>query len=290
MRQVLPPPVHSRPNLNTHKNCVVRTPQQVLKEVKALDHAAVSGAQQNGSIVLPCGVEVKAEHLVFELNVKCDAARYGAEIGMSGKMFIALDLTQDHASLANRLSRELTSRVQKLRKSAGLKLDDKVEVFVSPAATQDGASADPAVVQAFVSHALAAHEEEITMKLSGGLIHSGECMSPFATIVAEEVITLANPASAVAEDAKIPATASLRLVVAAPAVVVNKAAVLEACGGDEALAQHAAHTLAMFSFAKMQEVQEIPLQLAVNPKAGPVASFTAKRGTHYFVGQAERLQ
>ena len=56
--------------------------------------------------------------------------RYGAEIGMEGKLFAALELVQDRALLSKRLSRELVARVQKLRKTCGLRLSDKVEVFV----------------------------------------------------------------------------------------------------------------------------------------------------------------
>jgi hypothetical protein len=49
---------------------------------------------------------------------------------MAGKLFTALELTQDRASLSQRLSRELVARAQKLRKSHGLRLSDVVEVFV----------------------------------------------------------------------------------------------------------------------------------------------------------------
>jgi len=254
--------------------------KQVLKEVKSLDHDAVSAAQASGSVALPCGVEVAAEHLVVELNVKCDVSKYGAEIGMSGKMFIALDLTQDRASLSHRLARELTSRVQKLRKSAGLKLEDEVEVFIANEAPSGTPSAD------FVAEAVKSHAAEISMKLSGGQIVDAQHLSPHAVVIAEDSFKLTNPE--VAGDAAVPSTLQLRLVIAAPAVTANRPKLLEACSGNEELARHAEHTLAMFTFANMQARKEVPLKLMLNSKS-PVVEFVAVRGEHYFVGQKERV-
>jgi len=254
--------------------------KQVLKEVKSLDHDAVSAAQASGSVALPCGVEVAAEHLVVELNVKCDVSKYGAEIGMSGKMFIALDLTQDRASLSHRLARELTSRVQKLRKSAGLKLEDEVEVFIANEAASGTPSAD------FVAEAVKSHAAEISMKLSGGQIVDAQHLSPHAVVIAEDSFKLTNPE--VAGDAAVPSTLQLRLVIAAPAVTANRPKLLEACSGNEELARHAEHTLAMFTFANMQARKEVPLKLMLNSKS-PVVEFVAVRGEHYFVGQKERV-
>ncbi len=54
-----------------------------------------------------------------------------------------------------------------------------------------------------------------------------------------------------------PAVVCVRLVVAGPALVVNRRALLEACAGNEALATHAEHTLAMYRFsgASLQAAQ-----------------------------------
>jgi isoleucyl-tRNA synthetase len=261
--------------------------KQVLKEVKALDHDAVSGAKASGSILLPCGVEVKAEHLVVDLNVKCNTEKYGAQVGMAGKMFVALDRTQDRASLASRLSRDLTSRVQKMRKNAGLLLTDVVEVFVG---AENGES-----TKKFLQEALKTHDAEIRMKLHGGTLNMIDHLSPHATIIKDDTFDITNP-----EVEGVPTKLTLRIAVAVLCAIPNKASLIKACGdaypilpnhaaGDAytILANHAAHTLATLSYHELEAQKSVELKLKLNSKAA-VVTLLLVRGQHYYMNQIER--
>ena len=58
------------------------------------------------------------------------------EADSSGEILVLLDTTPDQTMLEEGVAREVINRVQKLRKSAGLKVSDKVTMFytVSPEA------------------------------------------------------------------------------------------------------------------------------------------------------------
>ena len=167
---------------------------------------------------------------------------------MEGRLFAALELVQDRALLSKRLSRELVARVQKLRKTCGLRLSDKVEIFVGVT------NHDAAAVQflhevscfllpnawhddAFVSFMLwyfvliwyvvlnvirlaqtrIAHEEEVAKQLSGKRLFPTKFLSLFAAVVGEEAFTVVGPAID-----GVPAAMSLRIVLAGFCVVTNK--------------------------------------------------------------------
>lgn len=69
--------------------------------------------------------------LLAKLSFSKEGDNWESMSSQDGSLVVALDCTQDEAILSAGKSRELINHIQQLRKSAGLELDDVVEVFFS---------------------------------------------------------------------------------------------------------------------------------------------------------------
>jgi len=84
--------------------------------------------QAGGALTLE-GHALGAEDLVVRREFIGDTARYEADTAPDGSFVVALDTTRDAALEQMGTAREVVNRVQKLRKAAGLQMEDAVEVF-----------------------------------------------------------------------------------------------------------------------------------------------------------------
>jgi isoleucyl-tRNA synthetase len=70
-----------------------------------------------------------ATELEFKLNFSREGENWEAAVKGDGSLVVAVDCTQDDATVTAGRSRELMNGIQQLRKAAGLDLRDVVEVF-----------------------------------------------------------------------------------------------------------------------------------------------------------------
>ncbi len=94
-------------------------------EVADLKAKTLRGAVEVG------GVTLEPTELVFMLQPKFDAAVYEGLASADGRFMVLIDITKDESIVLEACSREMTNRVQKLRKSTGLRVQDKVTAYVS---------------------------------------------------------------------------------------------------------------------------------------------------------------
>jgi len=100
----------------------------VAKGVSELTHAQLIEFMSSGSITIS-GFEFSREDLVVKREFSGDSKRYEACVSDDGNLLVAVDTTCDEEVVVELRARTLAAAVQKLRKSAGLVVSDKVEVF-----------------------------------------------------------------------------------------------------------------------------------------------------------------
>jgi len=109
----------------------------VKKFVNAMTHEEAVKCLSEGKLEVE-GVVLDCE---TEVTSKLDFAREGDHwepaVKADGSLVMAIDCTQDEAILSAGVARELMNGIQQLRKSAGLEIKDKVEMFFSE---EDGVS------------------------------------------------------------------------------------------------------------------------------------------------------
>lgn len=106
------------------------------KKMKAVQTAVTSLSHEEAVKCLAEGkLEVEGEVLdtVTEIESRLDFSKEGenweATSKPDGSLVVALDCTQDEATISSGRSRELMNAIQQLRKSAGLEMKDKVDMF-----------------------------------------------------------------------------------------------------------------------------------------------------------------
>jgi len=96
--------------------------------IAKLSHDQLTAFQENQQMELE-GFTLYAEDLIVKREFIGDAEVYEACVSRDGSVLVALDTRQDQALLAEGLAREVINRVQKLRKAAGLLVQDEIEVY-----------------------------------------------------------------------------------------------------------------------------------------------------------------
>jgi len=105
--------------------------KEVGNAVKALSHEDAVKCLEEGKLeVAGISLDAKTE-LESKLAFSREGDNWEAASSQDGALVVALDCTQDEAILSAGKSRELINHIQQLRKSAGLELEDVVEVFLS---------------------------------------------------------------------------------------------------------------------------------------------------------------
>ena len=95
----------------------------VSKQIAGLDTTSLIAVEQGGSVTLDGEVLTQGDFLIYR------KARAGHENVLSDSFItIDLDLTVDKDQVSEGTAREVVSRIQKLRKTAELKLDDRIHV------------------------------------------------------------------------------------------------------------------------------------------------------------------
>merc|ERR550525_2126080 len=111
--------------------------KSVMADIKKLDDATLTAFVDGGKLEVQGNTlareEVRIMYTFAGDSSKNLSEKYEAD--SSGEILVLLDTTPDQTMLEEGVAREVINRVQKLRKSAGLKVSDKVTMFytVSPA-------------------------------------------------------------------------------------------------------------------------------------------------------------
>jgi len=90
--------------------------------------AALEGGAGAGAALRVDGEEVNVTADLVDVKV---SAKEGFAVGMEGGLFVILDTTLTPALVQEGLAREFVSKVQQMRKSAGLEMMDRIEIGYS---------------------------------------------------------------------------------------------------------------------------------------------------------------
>ncbi|CAE7497359.1 ileS, partial [Symbiodinium microadriaticum] len=100
----------------------------VAKEINSLTTSQILEFMSSG-VMNVCGHELTSEDIVVKRQFAGDAKRYEACVSDDGSLIVAIDTTIDDDVYEELRARTLAAAVQRMRKSAGLVVTDKVEVF-----------------------------------------------------------------------------------------------------------------------------------------------------------------
>jgi hypothetical protein len=222
-----------------------------------------------------------------------DTKRYEACESDDGLLLVAVDTTCDEELFAELRARTIVGSVQKLRKSAGLVVADKVEVFyevTSPAGKGAGAEKEgskkkgkeeksPQAVleeaEKLVADALQKHSETILKRLKSPLLPL-KLKSKYAHVVATEKI----------EDSDI-CPANFTLYLTQPAVVVDAEKILSLCPTALTEAERSSLSDIVAMYLQSMEYENVSVLEAVEVAVdGHV--FALKKGVHYFASAVEK--
>lgn len=123
----------------------------VRQQVAALSHDAVSAFLANKSLTVD-GHVLAGDDVVVKREFKGDKTVYEADVSASGNLTVVIDTREDEQLKLQGCAREFVTRVQKLRKKAGLEPHDKIHVYFA----EQAGGAISAAVQAFTGTIAAA--------------------------------------------------------------------------------------------------------------------------------------
>jgi isoleucyl-tRNA synthetase len=176
----------------------------VKKQIAQMTHDDVAAYVAKGSVTFD-GHELTGDDLLVKREFKGDTKIFEADVSPEGNLMVIIDTREDEELKMQGCAREVITRVQKLRKKAGLVVQDKIHVFFEE---KGGKGPITAAVQAFLPM----------------------IASTLGTAPAPLSLQPAHSVPIVSEEAQF-ADSSVKLVVARPAVLFAPA---------EALAKHEA--------------------------------------------------
>eukprot|EP01038_Epipyxis_sp_PR26KG_P005823 gene5823-8029_t len=100
----------------------------VAKAINELSYNQIIDFMNNGVLEV-CGFTLSKDDIVVKREFNGDTKKYEACVSDDGSLMIAIDTTCDEEVLEELRSRTIVSSVQKLRKSSGMVVSDRVEVF-----------------------------------------------------------------------------------------------------------------------------------------------------------------
>lgn len=209
----------------------------VAKEVNALTQDKIVEFMKIGSMTI-AGHVLTTDDIVVKREFNGDSKKYEAMVSDDGSLLVALDTTCDAAVLEEMRSRVLASTIQKMRKSAGLVVADKVEVFYLEEKGSDVASA------------VQAHSESIVTRIRS--LPMPMSMKPTNSVVVwTETVTDADLSKS-----------KVHLVLTRPAVSVNKDKIIaDNAGATPAIATAVEQYLQTMDFDGLVALESIKVNI-----------------------------
>ena len=235
--------------------------KEVQKAIGELTQDQAAHFMETGSITI-CGFEMDRDDLVVKRDFSGDTKRYEASVSTDGRLLVAIDTTCDEEVLQELRARSLAAAVQKLRKSGGLVVADRVEIFYEEKDTK----ATP-IAAAVKAHAVSTQARLKSLPLPLSLL------PPNHIVMAEEVV----------KDADI-SKSPFRLVLTTPAISVDTAAI-------QSLLPAAAVDPASIVQTAVMYIQTLDYEKAAAAETCCVAvdgvKLSMQRGVHFFASAQE---
>jgi len=185
----------------------------ISKAIKSMSQSEILSIQTEGMVHIE-GYDMSLDDLIikheFQLSDGTSDGDFEAAHGDEGVM-VVMDLTVDDTLMEAGIAREVVNRVQKLRKSSGLKESDSVVVYYE-LVVSGNVDADQGLVRAFRNQKTYLHES------LGHCPHIASGRPAHAPVLAQETAQLSSGASFI-------------LVLAKPVASINHDALKMTCGG-----------------------------------------------------------
>ncbi len=250
----------------------------VAKAIAELNQEQILALMSAGSLTV-CGFELTVEDLRVKREFKGDVTRFEACVSEDGCLLVAIDTTCDEEVLQELRARTLAAAVQRLRKSSGLVVGDKVEIFYeehsSSSSSSSGGGAG-SVAAALLKHAVTTVKRVKTLPLPASL-QPKHCL-----VVASELVTDPELSSK-----------PMRLSLTRPSLAVDADAVAALLSSARASAAASpAALVALVETATMYlQTMDYDRVVALETVRVVVDSTTLEllRGVHYFPSALERV-
>ena len=102
--------------------------KSIKKAINELTHEEILSFESSGSVTFD-DVTLGLDDLIVQREVKVDAEKYEALVGDDGKLVVIIDVVENENLIKKFTVRKIITLVQNMRKEAGLKVTDKVQVF-----------------------------------------------------------------------------------------------------------------------------------------------------------------
>mmetsp|Transcript_16202 Transcript_16202/g.26515 ORF Transcript_16202/g.26515 Transcript_16202/m.26515 type:complete len:1168 (-) Transcript_16202:238-3741(-) len=165
----------------------------LVKAVKDLSHEVLDEFLQKGTMVVNGETLVEGDvRVVREFRGDGDQSHYEAH--GDGSALVLLDVREDTELRDEGTAREIVNRVQRLRKKAGLVVEDEIEIFFTvpedKKTTNNGSEASPSPSsndQESLNRVLMTHQDFVTKRLGGRARMLPHSLKPkYATVIAKE--------------------------------------------------------------------------------------------------------
>jgi hypothetical protein len=179
--------------------------KDVGKAINSLTHGDLATFMTTGTITV-AGFELDREDLLVKRDFNGDSKKYEAAVSDDGRLLVAIDTSADPEIISELRARTLAANVQKMRKAAGLLVEEPIEVYYEEIVKGKGKSG-------LVADALRQFAEP-TIRRIASLPLPAALMPACANVVAREKI----------KDADLSDNAVI-LTLIRPSVAINTAAV-----------------------------------------------------------------
>jgi len=230
------------------------------KAVQQLSHQELSAFQKEGTITIE-GETLSINEVFLNRAAVVDTEKYSAQVSLTANITVVLDTYVDKKLLGEQTAREVTNRVQKLRKASGVQVGDVLDVFYRATGSAEAvAEVDEAVVD---------NADFIASSLRSAL-HNASLRPVYAQVVGETTESLGD--------------VQLTLSLCIPAVALPADEKLaELLNVDIKLAKGVVATVASMDTAWLAQHAASSLELTVDGKL-----LKLERGTHFFLSVAEK--
>ncbi|CAH0517604.1 unnamed protein product [Peronospora belbahrii] len=109
----------------------------VKKQIAQMTHDDVAAYVSNESVTMD-GHDLTGDDLLVKREFKGDTTIFEADVSPEGNLMVIIDTREDEQLKMQGCAREVITRVQKLRKKAGLVVQDKIHVYFEEKGGEDG--------------------------------------------------------------------------------------------------------------------------------------------------------